>query len=109
MPAQPIYETVLVVKPQLSDQEVGGIVDKTRQLISGEGGSILNEDRWGRRKLAYQIKHCREGFYVYLKFNAPPSLVGRLEQHFRLQEPVLRTITVRQEIRKPLPPRKPKP
>ena len=97
-----IYETVLVVKPQLSDAEIGTVVDKTKKLISNEGGEILNEDRWGRRKLSYQIKHCREGYYVYLKYQAGPSTPIRLDGHFRILEPIIRTLTVRQEVRKPL-------
>lgn len=98
----PIYETVLVVKPQLSDGEIGALIDKTKKLITGEGGEILNEDKWGRRKLAYHIQHCREGFYVYLKYQAGPAVPVRLEGHFKVQEPVIRTLTVRQEVRKPI-------
>lgn len=98
----PVYETVIVVKPQLSDAEIGGLVDKTKKLISTDGGEILSEDRWGRRKLAYQIDHCREGFYVYLKYQAPPSVANRLGSQFRVMDSLLRTLTVRQQVRKSL-------
>ncbi|MBI3548681.1 MAG: 30S ribosomal protein S6 [Elusimicrobia bacterium] len=97
-----IYETVVVVKPQLSDAEIATVVEKTKKIISNEGGEILNEDKWGRRKLAYQIKHNREGFYVYLKYSAGPSAPIRLDSHFKVQEPIIRTLTVRQEVRRPI-------
>ena len=99
----PIYETVLVFKPQLSDAEISGLVDKAKKLISGEGGEILNEDKWGRRKLAYQIRHCREGFYIYLKYQGPTALPARLDGQWRVQEPILRMLTVHHRERKAKP------
>lgn len=99
----PIYETIFIVKPQLSDTEIAGLLEKTKKFISKEGGELLNEDKWGRRKLAYQIKQNREGFYVYLKYQAPTTLVDRLGHHFRVQDPILRALTLRQEIRKERP------
>ncbi len=88
------YETVVVLKPQLSDPEIADLVDKTKKLISGEGGELLHEDKWGRRKLTYPIRQSREGFYVYFKFQAPTVLLQRLGHHFRVLDSVLRTMTV---------------
>lgn len=96
----PVYETVMVVKPQLSDAEVATLVDKTKKIISTEGGEVLNEDKWGRRKLAYQIKSFREGFYVYLKYNASTAVLERLDHQFKVLDSILRTLTVRQEEKK---------
>jgi small subunit ribosomal protein S6 len=95
-----IYETVLIVKPQLSDTEIGGILDKTKKVLTTEGAEILNEDKWGRRKLSYPIKQSREGFYIYLKYQAGPSALSRFEQQLRVMEPVLRSLTLRHEERK---------
>jgi small subunit ribosomal protein S6 len=95
-----IYETVLIVKPQLSDAEIGGLLDKTKKILATEGAEILNEDKWGRRKLAYPIDHSREGFYIYLKYQATPSVIGRFEAQLRITEPVLRSLTLRHEERK---------
>ena len=95
-----IYETVLIVKPQLSDTEIGGLLEKTKKTLTTEGAEILNEDRWGRRKLAYPIQHSREGFYIYLKYQAAPSALGRFEQQLRITEPILRSLTLRHEERK---------
>lgn len=95
-----IYETVVVLKPQLSDPEITELVEKTRKVVSGEGGEILNEDKWGRRKLTYPIKQAREGFYVYIKFQGPPACLNRLGHHFRVTDSVLRTLTVQEKKKK---------
>ena len=96
----PIYETVVVVKPQFSDPEVLELIEKTKKVISSEGGEILGEDKWGRRKLTYPIKQAREGFYAYLKFQAPTQTLGKLSHHFRVVDSFLRTITVVAKERK---------
>ncbi|MBI4386299.1 MAG: 30S ribosomal protein S6 [Elusimicrobia bacterium] len=96
----PIYEAVLLFRPQLSDAEIAGLVERSKKMISTEGGEVLSEDRWGRRKLTFPIEHCRESYYYYLKFKSPPGLVVRLDGQWRLQEPILRSMIVRQEERK---------
>ena len=89
------YETIIILKPQLSDADVSEFVDKTKKLITSEGGAIVGDDRWGRRRLAYPVKKFREGFYVLLRFSASSSVFKRLNQYFRIQENVLRTLTVK--------------
>lgn len=91
------YETVILIHPRLSDQEVADFAEKTKQAITKGGGEVLGEDRWGRRKLAYQIGSSREGFYLYLKYNAKGSLVNEMNRQFRIQEDILRTLTVHAE------------
>jgi len=98
-----IYETVVVIKPQLSDPEVLEVIDKTKKVISGEGGEILNEDKWGRRKLTYPIRQAKEGFYAYLKFQGPANVLPKLSHHFRVADSFLRTMTVQANERKPIP------
>jgi len=103
-----IYETVVVVQPKLSDEEVADFADKTKKFIAKGGGEILGEDKWGRRKLAYPIGQDREGFYLYFKFSAQGSLVGKLNQHFRILDTILRTMTVQFPDPKPIKEKKPK-
>lgn len=95
----PLYESVFVFKPQLSDAEISECVDKTKKIIAGKGGEVLHEDRWGRRKLSYQIRHCREGYYVYFKFQAPAGAIAQMESQWKIQEPIIRSLTVRQDER----------
>src|SRR6185436_20825460 len=95
-----VYERVLIVKPQLSDTEIGGVLEKTKKVLTTEGAEILNEDRWGRRKLSYPIKQSREGFYIYLKYQAQPAALGRFEQQLRVMESVIRSLTLRHHEKK---------
>ena len=91
------YETIILIHPRLSDQEVAEFAEKTKGAITKGGGEVLGEDRWGRRKLAYPIGSSREGFYLYLKYNAKGALVNEMSRQFRIQEDILRTLTVHAE------------
>lgn len=93
----PTYESVLILKPQLSDHEVNELMEKTKKIISGEGGEVLAEDRWGRRKLSAPIRANREGNYIQLKFSGAAGVIGKLGHHCRVTDAILRNLTVRLE------------
>jgi small subunit ribosomal protein S6 len=95
-----IYESVLILKPTLSDTEVNELLEKTKKIISSDGGEVLGEDRWGRRKLSTPIKANREGNYIQLKFNGSPSVLNKLDHHCRVTDAIMRNMTVRVEIPK---------
>ncbi len=95
-----IYETVLILKPVMSDPEVATFVDKTKQTISAEGGEVVNSEVWGRRKLTHFIGKAREGVYVYLKHKAAPTLLKKLAHNFSVSDDVLREMTVVVQDRK---------
>lgn len=90
-----VYELVLILKPQLSDPEIAEFLEKTKKLITHDGGEILSEDKWGRRKLAQPIGHTRDGFYSYMKFQVPPQSLAKMNQYFKVQEAVMRTLIVK--------------
>lgn len=96
----PIYETVLILKPALSDAEVGEIVDKTKQMILSEAGEILTQETWGRRKLTHMIGSAREGVYTYLKFKSAPGLLKKMGHAFSINDNVIRHMTVMSQDRK---------
>ncbi len=103
------YETVLVAHPRLSDVEISQFSDEMKKMISAGGGEIISEDKWGRRKLAYPIGKAREGFYLYFKFRAAGSFVQKMNKYYRLQETLLRTLTVVTQKPKKMKVRTPKP
>ena len=92
------YESVLILKPQLSDNEVNELVEKTKKIIATDGGEVLGEDRWGRRKLSAPIKAAREGNYIQLKFSGTPSVLNKLDHHCKVTDSIMRCMTVRVEI-----------
>lgn len=88
------YETVLIVKPQLSDGEVGEFVTKAKELITKNGGEVTSEERLGRRKFTHEVNHVRDGFYLYLKFKAEPKFIKVWEEAMKLNESVLRSMVM---------------
>ena len=83
------YESVIIVKPQLSDGEVGEFVTKAKDLIAKHGGEVTSEEKLGRRKFTHE-----DGFYLYLKFKAEPKFVKIFEDALKLNEKVLRSMTM---------------
>ncbi|MDD5656007.1 MAG: 30S ribosomal protein S6 [Elusimicrobia bacterium] len=88
------YETVLILKPVMSDPEVAELVEKAKQVISGDGGEVVNNEIWGRRKLTHLIGKAREGVYAYLKYRANPPLLKKLRHNFSVSGEILRDMTV---------------
>ena len=88
------YESVIIVKPQLSDGEVGQFVTQVKDLITKNGGEVTSEEKLGRRKFTHEINHVRDGFYLYLKFKAQASFVKTLENALKLNTNVLRAMTM---------------
>ncbi|HBF41447.1 MAG TPA: 30S ribosomal protein S6 [Anaerolineaceae bacterium] len=86
------YEVILVVHPELDETAFKGVVEKVSGWITSAGGSVDKVDVWGRRRLAYIIRKQREGQYVYLQTQMPPTFTSELERNLRFLEPVLRFI-----------------
>jgi small subunit ribosomal protein S6 len=95
-----IYETVLILKPVMSDPEVAEFLEKTKTTIAAEGGEIVNHEIWGRRKLTHFIGKAREGVYVYMKYKSTPALLKKLAHNFGVSDDVIRDMTVAVQDRK---------
>jgi small subunit ribosomal protein S6 len=88
------YETVFILNPVLSDEQVRETVDKFTGMIEAKGGSIINREDWGLRRLAYPIQKKKSGFYHLVEFNAPGELIGTYEVEMRRDERIMRFLTV---------------
>jgi len=91
------YETVFIVTPVLSDDQVKETVQKFRKILTEGGAKILTEENWGLRKLAYPIKHKTTGFYNLIEFEAEGALIEKLETEFRRDEKVIRFLTFKMD------------
>ena len=89
------YELVLILSPELTDETLNSTVEKTSQFITEKGGTVAEVQRWGKRKLAYPIKHHLEGNYVLVRFKIRPTLSKELEARLRISEEVLRHLLVK--------------
>ena len=91
----PQYETMYILHPELEEEAIDGAVERFKALITDQGGNVERLDRWGKRRLAYEIKKVREGYYVVMWFSAEPSVVTELDRVFKISGEVLRHLIVR--------------
>ena len=91
------YETVFILTPVLSDVQMKETVDKFKAILTEDGATIVNEENWGLRKLAYTIQKKSTGFYQLLEFDAEPALIKKLEVNFRRDERVIRFLTFKMD------------
>lgn len=89
------YETVWVVNGDLPDEEVKATIDKFTKIITAQGGTMVGVEEWGRRKLAYKIEGTFRGYYVLADFAGQPPAVKELERNFRIDDRVIRYLTIK--------------
>lgn len=90
-----IYENVAILNASLPDEEINGAVSKVKDLVAHAGGEVLVAEMWGRRKLSYEIKKQNKGFYALLIFKAPSSTVKKLEEFYKVFDPVIKYMVIR--------------
>ncbi|HEX77351.1 MAG TPA: 30S ribosomal protein S6 [Dehalococcoidia bacterium] len=91
------YELVFMIRPEVTDDELPGVVDRVKQIVADCGGTIARLTSWGRRKLAYPIANALEATYMLAHLQLEPSTALKLEANLRLADDVLRHLLVRSE------------
>jgi len=89
------YELVFIIKPDLEAEALEAAVSRVKQLITGKDGVIIGEEHWGKRRLAYPLKHFLEGDYVLTQFKIQPKWTKELETNLRISEEILRHLLVK--------------
>jgi len=97
------YETMYILRPDIAEDEVTNHIDKYNKLLEEFGGTILDSQMRGKRRLAYQIAKHREGIYVQLSHQGDGQHIYKIEKAMRLSEDVIRYMTVKQEGPLPTP------
>jgi small subunit ribosomal protein S6 len=93
------YETVFLISPNLEEEETSKIITQISGIISKEKGKLIQEDRWGKKRLAYPIKKFEEAFYVFFHYEGDSNIPLELERRFKQTEAILRFLTVKKETR----------
>lgn len=88
------YEIMYVVKP-IEEEVFEAVVSKFNKLITDNGGNVEKTDRWGKKRLAYEIQDFNEGLYVLVTFSAEPACVKELDRVMKITEEILRHVVVR--------------
>ena len=89
-----LYETTIIYDPSLEETRISEEIEKVTQPIAAAGGEVVDVQRWGKKKLAYIIRKRRDGTYVHVKHKSPPTLIAEMDRRFRLNESVLRHLSV---------------
>ena len=91
----PLYEHTLIARPDLSAQQAQALADQYGTLLDEQGGKVAKVEYWGLRNLAFRVKKSRKGHYLHLNIDAPAAALDELERVERINEDVLRYLTVR--------------
>ena len=91
------YELALVVNAKIEEDVRLATVDKAKDYVAKFGCNVTEVEEWGKKKLAYEIQHMKEGYYYFIKFDAEANVPGSLEQAVRIMDNVIRFLCIRQE------------
>lgn len=91
----PIYETVFMSRQDLTEGQVNELTEKYAGVIKDQGGKTLKTEQWGLRTLAYKINKARKAHYTLVEFEAPGAAVIELERLMRIDEDVMRSLSIR--------------
>ena len=91
------YESVFIARQDLGASQVSSLIDSLKEVVASQGGEVVRVDNWGLKNLAYRIKKNRKGYYVLLNIVAPAKAVAEYERLVRLNEDIIRYMTVKVE------------
>ena len=91
----PFYESTFIVRQDVSSQQVENLAATLAQLVAEHGGTVAKTEHWGLKTLAYRIKKNRKGHYVMFGLDAPSAAISEFERNLRINEDVLRYMTIR--------------
>lgn len=88
------YESVVIINAAIEDEQIESTLKRIQETISTNAGEIDDVEKWGRKRLAYPIQKSKSGFYVVVRFTAPTSAIYNLERMYRLDENIIRYLTI---------------
>ena len=91
------YELVLVVNAKIEDDARAAVVEKAKAYVTRFGGTVTEVEDWGKKKLAYEIQHMKEGFYYFIQFDADATVPAEVEKRVRIMDNVIRFLCVRRD------------
>ncbi len=103
----PIYESIFIINPNLSDDETNATIKKMQDVVSKQGGEMTKFEDWGKKKLAYEVKKQKRGHYGFFQFKGTPAAINELERTYKLTDAVIKFLSVKleKELRVKAPPK----
>ena len=99
----PLYESTLIARPDISGQQVEGLSEQFQAIVRDNGGAVPKTEYWGLRSLTYRIKKNRKGHYLHMQIDAPAEAIAEMERNMRINEDVMRYLTIKVEVLDPEP------
>ncbi len=96
------YEVIFILDPGLADDAVEAAITAAKGVVSREGGEVVEVQKWGKKRLAYEVRKRREGHYVYFRVQGEPKALTELSRHLKIAEPVLKHL----QVLMPVPPKR---
>ncbi len=90
-----VYESAILINAALDDQQIESILTRVKELITNNGGEILELENWGRKRLAYPVEKSKIGYYAIFRFDASGDIIAKLERAYSLDEHILRFVTLK--------------
>ena len=91
------YESIIIVNPNTTKEEIKELIEYIKKFITDKNGKNIKVEDLGRKKLAYEIKKNKEGYYIQFNFEAEPELILELERIYRIKEIIIKFITFKNE------------
>ena len=91
------YEVIFILDPVLTEDGVEAEIGAVREVVAKKGGEVAEVQKWGKKRLAYEVKKRRDGQYILMKVGGPGGVVTDLDRHFRITETILKGMVVRAE------------
>jgi len=93
----PLYESTFIARPDITAQQVESLTQQFTDLVKAQGGEVQKAEYWGLKSLSYRLKKNRKGHYSHLNIEAPPAAISELERTMRINEDVIRYLTIKVE------------
>ncbi|MEP0859944.1 MAG: 30S ribosomal protein S6 [Ignavibacterium sp.] len=90
-----VYESAILINAALEDNQIENVINRVKEFITTNGGHIRDFENWGRKRLAYPVEKSKIGYYAIFRFDAPGSIVSKLERFYNLDEHILRYLTIK--------------
>ena len=97
-----LYESLFIIRPSVSDEETNALIEKMKGVADKTGAQFIRAENLGKKKLAYEVRRERKGTYAYFYFRAPNHTVGELERAYRLEDNIIKFLTIHHE-KEPVP------
>lgn len=91
------YEVLYIVRPEMDEEAIAALADKFSEVVTNNGGADVIVDKWGKRRLAYEIDDLKEGFYILMNFNGEARTAHEVERVMKISDSVVRFLTTKKE------------